>query len=70
MSNYRLDRNKFKAQSATKAAEQASSYKHTSWQERLQIAAYLNSVAYNYLNSTPPVMDRSKFKACSRNYNE
>lgn len=48
MPNYRLDHNKFKAQSATKAAEQASSYKHSSWQERLQIAAYLNSVAFNF----------------------
>lgn len=66
MSKYRLDRTAFKAHTASEAAEQSVSYKNTSWQERLQIAAYLNSIAYNFLNSTPPPMDKTKFKATSR----
>ena len=67
MSTYRLDRTVFKAQTVTQAADHASYYKKLSWQERLRIAFYLNSVAYNYPENNPPRLDRTKFKAHARN---
>jgi len=66
MSAYRLDRSKFKAQSAEKAADHAPYYKSLSWQERLRVVLYLNSIAYNYPENSPPRMDKTKFKAVSR----
>ena len=36
-----------------------------SWQERLKIASYLNSVAFNYDMNNPPRMDRTKFSTKS-----
>ena len=67
MSSYRLNRQAFKAQTAEQAANHAAYYKTLSWQERLRIAAYLNSVAYNYPENTPPRLDKTKFKASARN---
>jgi hypothetical protein len=66
MSEYRLDRTKFQAHTAEKAADHASYYKKLSWQERLRIALYLNSMAYNFPENHPPRMDKTKFKATSR----
>ncbi len=65
MSDFRLDRTAFRAQSVTEAADHSEYYKQKSWQERLRIAAYLNSVAFNYPMDNPPRMDKTKFKACS-----
>ena len=66
MSSYRLDRTAFKAQTATEAANHASYYKKLTWQERLRIANYLNSVAYNYPENDPPRLDKTVFKARAR----
>jgi hypothetical protein len=66
MSNYRLDRTVFKAQTAEQAADHGSYYRTLTWQERLRIANYLNSVAYNYPENEPPKVDRTVFKARSR----
>jgi hypothetical protein len=66
MAAYRLDRSKFKAQSAEKAADHASYYRDLSWQERLRVALYLNSIAYNYPENMPPRLDKTKFKAVAR----
>ena len=63
---YKLDRTTFKAQTVSEAAEHSFYYQNKSWQERLKIAAYLNSVAFNYPLKTPPRMDKTKFKAGSR----
>lgn len=63
MKTFRLDRTAFKAQTAEEAADHASYYAKLTWQERLAIAAYLNSVAYNYPLHQPPKMDKTKFKA-------
>jgi len=63
MSTFRLDRSAFKAQTAEEAANHASYYAKLTWQERLAIAAYLNSVAYNYPLHNPPKMDKTRFKA-------
>jgi hypothetical protein len=65
MSGYRLNRNAFKAQSLKEAADHVSIYKKMTWQERLKVAAYLNSVAYNYDLNNPPRLDRTKFSAKS-----
>ena len=65
MSEYRLDKNAFKAQSLKEAADHVSLYKKMTWQERLKVAAYLNSVAYNYDFNNPPRLDRTKFSTKS-----
>jgi hypothetical protein len=67
MSSYRLDRTAFKAQTATEAADHAAYYRHLTWQERLRIANYLNSIAYNYPENEPPKMDKTVFSMRGRN---
>lgn len=66
MSSFRLDRTKFKAQTAEEAANHATFYQSLTWQERLKIANYLNSIAYDYPENHPPKLDRTKFKTRSR----
>jgi len=65
MSDFRLNKCAFKAQSLTEASNHSSFYKTKTWQERLAYAAYLNSVAYNYPLNSPPKMDKTKFSARS-----
>lgn len=59
MSLFRMDRTAFKAQTAGDAAQHAGYYKHLHWQERLRIALYLNSVAYNYPENALPRLNRT-----------
>lgn len=66
MSEYRLDRTVFKAGTVAEAAGQVHFYKKISWRERVKIAAYLNSVAYDFAENRPLKMDKTKFKARSR----
>jgi hypothetical protein len=66
MADYRLDRNAFKGQTFEEASKHAGYYKTLTWQERLRITAYLNSVAFNYPEEQPPRLDKSKFQASSR----
>ncbi len=66
MSSYRLDRTAFKAQTAAEASNHVAYYKTLSWQERLRIANYLNSVAYNYPENEPPRMDKTAFSMRGR----
>lgn len=66
MADYRLDRNFFKGQTFEEASNHASYYKTLTWQERLRVTAYLNSMAFNYSEKQPPRLDKSKFKARSR----
>ncbi len=66
MSTFRLNRFAFKAQTAEEAANHSNYYRSLSWQERLKIAAYLNSIAFNYSENKPPKLDRTKFKAVAR----
>lgn len=64
----RLDRTAFKAQTAEQATKShAEFYKKLTWQKRLKIANYLNSIVYNYPENNPPRLDRTKFVATSRN---
>ncbi|MFC5282450.1 hypothetical protein [Pedobacter alpinus] len=66
MSSFRLDRTKFKAQTADEAANHATYYQSLTWQERIKIANYLNSIAFNYPENNPPRLDRTKFTTRSR----
>jgi hypothetical protein len=66
MSEYRLDRTAFKAQTAKEASNHAAYYKSLTWQERLRIANYLNSIAYNYPENNPPKMDKTVFSYRAR----
>jgi len=67
MGSYRLDRTAFKAQTADEATKADAAYsRKLTWQERLKIANYLNSVAYNYPENDPPRLDKTIFKAIAR----
>ncbi|HEY8780189.1 MAG TPA: hypothetical protein VIM16_01130 [Mucilaginibacter sp.] len=67
MSSYPLDRTAFKAQTAEEAEKShAAYYRSLTWQERLRIANYLNSIAYNYPENEPPRLDKSAFKVRHR----
>jgi hypothetical protein len=67
MSSYRLDRTAFKVQTAEEASKSDAAYYRTlSPQERLRIANYLNSIAYNYPENDPPRLDKTVFKIRSR----
>ena len=69
MSEYRLDRTAFKAQTVKEAADHDVYYNGLSLKERLSIVNYLNSVAYNYPENEPPKMDRSAFSMRNRTNN-
>ena len=61
MSEFRLDRTAFKAQTAKEAANHDIYYDELNLQERIKIVDYLNSIAYNYPENDPPKMDRTVF---------
>lgn len=63
---YKLNRNAFKASTVEEAAEHSSYYKMLSWQERLRITMYLNSVAFRLVGQPEPRMNRTVFEAKSR----
>ncbi len=64
---YKLDRTAFKAQTLEEASNHTTYYKNLSWKERLNVSAYLNSIAFNYPLDTPPRIDKTKFGVKSRN---
>ncbi len=65
---YKLDRTAFKAQTFKEAETSHSAYYKTlTWQERLRIALYLNSIAFNFPPDNPPRMDKTICKARGRN---
>lgn len=65
MNSFRLNRTAFKARNMKEADDHASEYKKLSWQDRLKVAAYLNSVAFDFDLNNPPRMDKTKFSAKS-----
>jgi len=67
MPPYKLDRTAFKGQTMEEAADHTAYYRKLHWIERLRAAAYLNSIAFNYPLNSPPLMDKTKFEAKSRN---
>ena len=68
MGGFKLDRTAFKAHTRKEATNHAEVYKNLSWQKRLKIASYLNSVAYNFDLNNPPRIDRTRFSAKSRSH--
>jgi hypothetical protein len=65
MSNFKLDRTAFKPQTMAEAANHGDFYKKLTWQERLSITAFLNSVAFRFDPNHPPRMNRSSFSVKS-----
>lgn len=63
MKNYSLDRTHFKALTFKEADENISNHKDISWQERLELLLYLNSIAYGYVDRKAPKMDKHAFSA-------
>jgi hypothetical protein len=59
---FRLDRTAFTKQSLEKADCTKAYWLTKSCLERLQAAAYLNSVAYNFPPSQPPRLDKTHFE--------
>lgn len=60
---FKLDRNAFAPLSIEEADNQMNNYKSFTPNERLLIAAYLNSVAFNYDINNPSKMDKTIFEA-------
>ncbi len=67
MEDYSLDRTAFKAHTAREAADHSVCYRNKDLKERLEIAGYLNAIAFNYPLNNPPRMDKSIFQARERN---
>ena len=63
--DFRLDRTKFSGLTFSEADKQINDYTDYTWQERLEIAYHLNSIAFNFKKDNPPRMDKSAFKARS-----
>ncbi|WP_373494573.1 hypothetical protein [Aquiflexum sp.] len=63
---YKLDRNAFKASNSSEKINYGEVYKNKSIDELLEIAAYLNSLAYGYSLDNPPRLDKTVFHARSR----
>lgn len=64
--NYKLDKTKFKAQTAEEASGYAQYYKTLTWKERFKIAKYLNSIAYKLVNEQEPKINKTVFSVRSR----
>lgn len=61
MNKYKLDRNAFSMGSQETKESAIKYWRKKTPAERLQVAFYLNSVAYNFNLTKPPVMDRTVF---------
>ncbi len=59
---YKVDRNTFSARNASEAANYGEEHRKLTWQERLKIHRYLNSVAFGYDIDNPPRMDKAVFR--------
>lgn len=64
---FKLDRSAFQARNASEQVNYGKVYKDLTWQERLRIHRYLNSIAYGYDIENPPRMDKTVFSTRSRN---
>ena len=61
--DFRLDRTKFAALTFEEADKEINDYSEYTWQERLEIAYHLNSIAFNFPKDNPPRIDKSVFEA-------
>ena len=60
--NYKLDKSSFSAMTLKEADDEMNNYKNETWQERLRIANYLNSIAFQFPLNNPPRMDKLHFE--------
>jgi hypothetical protein len=58
---YKLDRTAFQAMTVQEADDYQRDYRNHTVKERLEIALYLTSIAYNFDINYPPKMDKSIF---------
>ena len=58
---YRLDKTVFQAMTVQEADDYQRNYKNHSVKERLEIALYLTSIAYQFDLHNPPRMDKTIF---------
>ena len=62
-SQYKLDRTAFEVLTFEEADRKINDHSDMSWQERLEMLLYLNSIAYKYVNEDAPKLDRTIFSA-------
>lgn len=60
---FKMDKTAFEMLSFKEADKKMNDYKNITWQERLLILQHLNSIAYGYVNSSKPQMDKTVFSA-------
>ena len=65
MLNFKMDRTAFKPQTIKDAANHSDYYKKMSWQQRLSVTTFLNSIAFHYDLNNPPKMNRNLFSVKS-----
>jgi hypothetical protein len=63
---FKLDRNAFEARSASEPVNYGKDHQKLTWQERMKIHRYLNSIAYGYDIDNPPRLDKTAFSVRSR----
>lgn len=63
---YKLDRTVFEARNASEQVNYSKENQKLSWQERMRIHHYLNSIAYGYDLNNPPRMDKTFFQIKKR----
>ena len=66
MSDYKFDRTAFKASTVEEADNDMRNYKNLTPKERLKIATYLISSAYNIDLNNPPKMNKNIFSLHKR----
>ena len=66
--SYKLDRTAFKIQTFQEASDNFEYWNSKTDKEKLKVAMYLNSVAYNFSPDNPPKLDRTLFKITHRIY--
>ena len=58
---YRMDKTAFKLQTVEEADDAMRNYRNHSIKERLELAYYLTSIAYQFDMEHPPRMDKTIF---------
>lgn len=66
MEEYKFDRTAFKASTVEEADQDMRNYKNLTPKQRLKIARYLISTAYNFDLNDPPKMDKRIFSLHKR----
>jgi hypothetical protein len=58
---YKMDKTVFETLTFEEADRRMNDHRHLTWQERILLLRYLNSIAYGYVNSEEPRMDKTIF---------